>query len=83
MKIKNPLRMWFIVPFAVVFTIYTFYYQIILNQIPPIFRFSPSINNAVQVWASQSGFDVAGQFLVVEFIMIGLLVLYLEWTNHD
>ena len=80
---KNPFKIWFIVPFSIVFTIYTFYYQIILNQIPPIFQFSPSVNNAIVAWASQSAYDITGQLLLFQFTWIGILVVYLEWTNHD
>ena len=80
---KNPFKIWFIVPFAIVFTIYTFYHQIILNQIPPIFQFSPSVNSAILAWASQSKYDITGQLLLFQFTWIGILVVYLEWTNHD
>ena len=79
--IKNPLRIWMLIPFAIIFTVYTFYYQIILNQIPPIFRFSPSVNNVVKAWGTQSGFDIAGQVLVFQFICLGALVLWIESQN--
>ena len=80
-KLKNPLRMWFLVPASVIFTVYTFYYQIILNQIPPIFRFSPSTNNAIKTWASQSGYDITGQVLIFQFICLGGLLLWIESQN--
>ena len=80
-KLKNPLRMWMLVPFASIFTVYTFYYQIILSQIPPIFRFSPSTNNAVKAWGTQSGFDIAGQVLVFQFICLGGLLLWIVSQN--
>ena len=80
---KNPFKIWFIVPFSIVFTIYTFYHQIILNQIPPIFQFSPSVNSAILAWASQSKYDITGQLLLFQFTWIGILVVYLEWTNYD
>ena len=80
---KNPFKIWIIVPFAIVFTIYTFYHQIILNQIPPIFQFSPSVNSAIQAWAMQDGIHIAGQALTVQAILLGFLILYIEWINRD
>ena len=80
---RNPLRMWMMIPFAAIFTSYIFYYEIIKNQTPPIFQFSPSVNSAVQAWGNQSGYHIAGQLLIFQFLWIGFLVVYLEWTNHD
>ena len=83
MEMRNPLRMWMMIPFATLFTIYMFYYEIIKNEIPPLLNFPPSVNNAVQAWGTQSGVHIAGQLLLFQFIWIGFLVVYLEWTNHD
>ena len=80
---KNPIRMWMLVPVGIFATMYIFYYEIIKNQTPPIFQFSPSVNNAVQAWGNQSGYHIAGQLLIFQFLWIGFLVVYLEWTNHD
>ena len=80
---KNPIRMWMLVPFGIFSTMYIFYYEIIKNQTPPIFQFSPSVNSAIQAWGNQSGYHIAGQLLIFQFLWIGFLVVYLEWTNHD
>ena len=83
MEMKTPLRIWMMIPFAAVFTSYIFYYEIIKNEIPPLFDFPPSINNAIHAWGTQSGYHIAGQLLIFQFLWIGFLVVYLEWTNHD
>ena len=83
MEMRNPLRIWMMIPFAAIFTFYVFYYELIKNQTPPIFQFSPSVNSAIQAWGNQSGVHIAGQLLIFQFLWIGFLVVYLEWTNHD
>lgn len=80
---KNPIRMWMLVPFGIFSTMYIFYYEIIKNQTPPIFQFSPSVNSAIQAWAMQDGIHIAGQALTVQAILLGFLILYIEWINRD
>ena len=80
---KNPIRMWMLVPFGIFSTMYIFYYEIIKNQTPPIFQFSPSVNSAIQAWAMQDGIHIAGQSLTVQAILLGFLILYIEWINRD
>ena len=80
---KNPIRMWMLVPFGIFSTMYIFYYEIIKNQPPPIFQFSPSVNSAIQAWAMQDGIHIAGQALTVQAILLGFLILYIEWINRD
>ena len=80
---KNPLRMWFLVPFGVFSTIYIFYYEIIKNQTPAIFQFTPSVNNAVQAWTMQNGVHIAGQILSFQAVCLGFLILYIEWINTN
>ena len=80
---KNPIRMWMLVPFGIFSTMYIFYYEIIKNQTPPIFQFSPSVNSAIQAWAMQDGIHIAGQALTVQDILLGFLILYIEWINRD
>tara|TARA_R100000656_G_scaffold101382_1_gene73742 strand:+ start:364 stop:609 length:246 start_codon:yes stop_codon:yes gene_type:complete len=80
---KNPLRMWMMIPSAALFTAYIFYYEIIKNEIPPLLNFPPSVNNVVQAWGTQNGLHLAGQILLFQFMCLGFLIVYLEWTNHD
>ena len=80
---KNPIRMWMLVPFGIFSTMYIFFYEIIKNQTPPIFQFSPSVNSAIQAWAMQDGIHIAGQALTVQAILLGFLILYIEWINRD
>ena len=79
--IKNPLRMWMMLPFAVVFTAYIFYYEIIKNETPPLLNFSPSTNSAVMAFFNQGGIHIAGQLLLLQFMLLGTLILWLEWKS--
>ncbi len=80
---KNRLRMWMLIPFAVVFTGYTFYYEIIRNEIPPLFQFPPSINNAIHAWGNQSGVHIAGQILSFQAACLGALALWLIFQKPE
>jgi hypothetical protein len=73
-----------LVPFAVVFTSYLFYMEIILNESPITSSMLPPwFDSAVRAWAVQSGIHIAGQLLAFQAVCLGALALWLIFQKKD
>ena len=80
---RNPLRMWMTVPIGISLTVFLFWTEVVEGGVRAD-NYQPGFfGELVMKWFSQNPIHLAGQWLTVEFILIGILVLYLENFNKE
>ena len=80
---KNPFKMWFRVPIGISLTAFLFWTEVVEGGVRAD-NYQPGFFGELLIkWFSQHPIHLAGQWLTVEFILIGILVLYIENMKDD
>ena len=80
---KNPFKMWVTVPIGLSLTALLFWTEVVEGAVRAD-NYQPGFFGELLIkWFSQHPIHLAGQWLTVEFILIGILVLYIENMKDD